>query len=83
MAFYFRTWTVDEEIWLWDWQAPPLPPGPPPSPQRPWLGPVLSFGINRRVGRSSMQETGLPAILLKVNTDNAQAKKKMDFSYFL
>ncbi|KAI4811129.1 hypothetical protein KUCAC02_014048, partial [Chaenocephalus aceratus] len=52
VAFYFRTWTVDEEIWLWDWQAPPLPPGPPPSPQRPWLGPVLSFGINRRAGRS-------------------------------
>lgn len=81
-AFYSRTWTVDEERWQWDWQAPPLPLGHPPSPHRPRLGPVkvsllASIAASAAAGRARegtvcRKLTYRPQMPLKVNTHNAQ-----------
>lgn len=68
---------MDEEKWQRDWQVPPFPLGHPPTlrrrrqqrqRRRPGAVEVLPIGIHRsigsswqRAGRSSMQETDLPA----------------------
>lgn len=62
-----RSDPVDEERWQPDRQAPPLPPGHPPTPQRPQLGtvnarpPIAASAAAGGAGRGSMQETDLPA----------------------
>lgn len=62
-----RSDPVDEERWQPDRQAPPLPPGHPPTPQRPQLGtvnthpPIAASAAAGGAGWGSMQETDLPA----------------------
>lgn len=73
LPFIARTWTFDVEWWQWDRQVPLLPLGHPPCPLWLWLGlgkvglsasiaaPAAAGSSWQSVGRSSMQETDLPA----------------------